>query len=134
MRVEGSAQLVHCGSRSLWRCLIREEFPMNNLGSLLITLLIPASFVLGGCGAGDQSTCTLRAPSEQMVRSIMVVGQGEASGKPDIARGGSIGADGSGGNGSNDGQDEADSRGPQENGHCRKGYQNGELFDFAQVT
>lgn len=59
---------------------------MNKLGSLLITLLIPASLVLGGCGAGDQSTCTLRAPSEQMVRSITVVGQGEASGKPDIAR------------------------------------------------
>ena len=60
---------------------------MNKLASLLFTLVVvPASLVLTGCGAGQSSHCAMHSGSEQGIRSVTVVGQGEATGKPDIAR------------------------------------------------
>jgi uncharacterized protein len=59
---------------------------MNKFTSLLMALVIPASFALTGCGAGHHSSCPMPTASQQALRSITVVGQGEASGKPDIAR------------------------------------------------
>lgn len=58
---------------------------MNKLTSLLITLLVPATLVMTGCSSGHAG-CPMPAHSQQALRSITVVGQGEASGKPDIAR------------------------------------------------
>jgi len=59
---------------------------MNKLTSLLVTLMIPATFALTGCAGGHGSGCPMPSHSQQALRSVTVVGQGEASGKPDIAR------------------------------------------------
>lgn len=58
---------------------------MNKLSSLIVTLFVPFSLALTGCGAGPHSNCAMPA-SQQAIRSVTVVGQGEATGKPDIAR------------------------------------------------
>ena len=58
---------------------------MNKLSSLMFSLIIPASIVLTGCGAGHHSNCAMPA-SQQAIRSVTVVGHGEAMGKPDVAR------------------------------------------------
>lgn len=59
---------------------------MNKVTSLLFSLIVPASLALTGCGAGHHSSCAMPAASQQAIRSVTVVGQGEAMGKPDIAR------------------------------------------------
>ncbi len=58
---------------------------MNKLSALIATLFVPAALVLTGCGAGHPSNCAMHA-SQQAIRSVTVVGHGEAMGKPDIAR------------------------------------------------
>lgn len=59
---------------------------MNKVRSVLIALALPLSLVLTGCGAGHHSHCAMPGGAQQAIRSITVVGQGEAKGKPDIAR------------------------------------------------
>lgn len=59
---------------------------MNKLSSLIVTLFVPISLALTGCGAGQHSNCAMPSGSQQAIRSVTVVGQGEATGKPDIAR------------------------------------------------
>lgn len=59
---------------------------MNKVRSVLCALALPLSLVLVGCGAGHHSHCAMPGGSQQAIRSITVVGQGEAKGKPDIAR------------------------------------------------
>jgi len=58
---------------------------MNKLSSLIVTLFFPVSLAITGCGAGQSSNCAMHG-SQQAMRSVTVVGQGEAMGKPDIAR------------------------------------------------
>lgn len=59
---------------------------MNKLTSLLVALLVPATLTLAGCGAGQHAGCPMPSNSQQALRSVTVVGQGEASGTPDVAR------------------------------------------------
>lgn len=59
---------------------------MNKLSSLIVTLFVPVSLALTGCGAGQHSNCAMPGSSQQAIRSVTVVGHGEAMGKPDIAR------------------------------------------------
>lgn len=59
---------------------------MNKVRSVLFALAVPLSLVLTGCGAGHQSHCAMPGASQQVIRSITVVGTGEAKGKPDVAR------------------------------------------------
>lgn len=56
-------------------------------------MFIPATVALVGCGGGHQGHWA-HAPHQEAVRSITVIGHGEAMGKPDVART-SIGVEGS---------------------------------------